>query len=743
MHRRLVFLFGNKSLRPKMTDVVEPSAAAYYVANTALFAGLAHLISHGTATQLQYALGLASGAVDPSLRILACNLQVTYEHSFRALSTVSLVEGAFMAVSQRVMSDPASKLLALDFVRQSHRHVSSLLLISALVPNIHWPLSLPLSNVVVYVTPFSGLKSAAGSSLAKVLYSLASLLYFGGGDLGRFGLSEVRQASIASLREALHIDSLTPPQRESSRSMLWAMTAVYTFYLVTNVSADALQRVEHAFARLLEHVLTGSPRYLEPCADPLPVCSFSVLSKYQEVADSNQIIHTRAFAMHRIDANEARVVEEINQWQQSPEGKMAEAAYLQGQAITIARTKIRRHGSDKGRPHNIQVPEFSLRVFQDNKDSDETYTSDSYSMGATFSDVDILQKHMGPDFCTALRVTFYGLLVYLLDDSAASVKLEAIDVCNEVFAHVEKEAPSLQFLVAEDSDDDIPCILAAAHILKEIIYALGALLADPMVPIPKALSPYSRQAEGLSAIELLNDAKMSKAACQTLSPQAIARRHLSFLYLDNIFRRLFLQLKYARDLGDEYISALYGAYLPRTAIFAGPNNFSALGRFKELQIQKNSSRDTCTISTDLIKKEIQAGVEEIGCILRLLGDEYATGDASIKSWCVLSSFILGSRPLLCEILHNPFTSPRNLRHSLSTEANPSEPPSDEVVHKFLKEELHSMVMDELQKVSLCEDVRLGFLWGFLPILGLTPPSIFPSAKSPLLPRQEELQALVG
>ncbi|TNJ27672.1 hypothetical protein GMRT_16213 [Giardia muris] len=726
-----------------MTDVAEPPAAAYYVASTALFSGLAYLISHGTATQLQYALELASEALDPSLRILACNLQVTYEHSFRALSTVNLVEGAFMAVSQRVMSDPASKLLALEFVRQSHRHVSSLLIVGALVPNIHWPLSLPLSNVVVYITPFSSLKSAAGSSLAKILYSLASLLYFGGGSLERFGLSQVRQASITSLRRALHIDSLTPPQRESSRSMLWAVAVVYAYHIIANIPADGLQRVERAFTCLLEYVLTGTIQDPDINVEPLPVCAFSVLSKYQEVFDSNQLIHTRAFAMYRIDASEARVVEEINQWQQSPEGKMAETAYLQGQTITIARTKIRRHGSDKGRSHSIQVPEFSLRTFQDNKDSDETYTSDSYSMGAIFSDVDILQKHMGPDFCTTLRVTFYGLLVYLLDDSAASVKLGAVDVCNEVFAHIEGGITSLQGLVADDGDNDIPCILAEAHILKEIMYALGALLADPMVPLSKALSPYSRQAKSISAVELLNDAKISKEACKTLSPQTIARRHLSFMYLDNIFRGLFLQLKYARDLGDEYVPALFGAYLPRTAVFAGPNNFSTLGRFKDFQLQGGSSHEARAVSTDLIRKEIREGVEEIVCILRLLGEEYAAGDPSIKSWCVLSSFILGSRPLLCEILYNPFTSLRNLRHSLSIEANSSGLPDNETIRKFLTDELHGMVIEELQKATICEDVRLGFLWGFLPILGMAPPSTFPSTTSPLLPNRNDLQALAS
>lgn len=751
-----------------LLDASDPRIAVATIVNTVLYSAYSHLISHGLPSQLNHALNILRGAIleKQECPILAVNLRVNYEFSFSNLSLVSLADASFMACTKRICPDPVTKMLILSFVSTIHESVSGVVLASSLVQNIPWSISIPLNYLANVFQTFSGLIEASESRFARVLYMCVSTVIF---TLDQKTYTEELPfgAARARLASGAHISKMTPVMRESMRSLLWALSCIYTYYLLQQTRShpdpvhtqDLLTSAYESFGDILSGIISPSEMFVSKQVTPV---TFSFLSEPEAMRITNDVLVQRAFIMRTIDGEEEQILNDINAWQKTEEAVHAEEAFFQDKPLAIADTgqRIRRHGSHSSAVHEMKVPLFPLQKFQEAKDSDETYTSDSYSFGVTFSDVDIIQRHMGPDFCIPLRVTFYGMLAVLVDDSVETVRRMAIYVCNTIMGTVLQRFHSFDDILYLDSSLLAPSaldhphlitkyrkivILAPYHILREILYLNQALLADSAIAVRYLIGAMRFLSADLKSRDILDDLSKNMKANTLLDPHLLSKRSMTFLFLDSIFYKLVLQIAHMSDITPDIIDTLFLGYFPRVSVFSNPGSYDCLGKIRFYQNQLRDKKPIPEIC-ELVKEDMAKGIDGIYLLLQIF-NMFHTDMRSVplsadllkhlREACYLGAFICGSRPFLCELCCSPLLMGTD--NALSS-AFGLETSDIKTLQMKMRQTLHDSVMDRLGKGEFCNDIRVAFLWGFLLALGYAPPSIQFACSHPCSPSVESLRS---
>lgn len=749
-------------------DAADPRVAVATIVNTALYSSYSHLISHGLPSQLNHALNVLKSVIleKQDCPILAVNLRVNYEFTFSNLSLISLADASFMACAKRICPGPVTKMLILSFASAIHENVSGVVLASSLVQNIPWSVNVPLSYLANVFQTFSGLIKASESKLARVLYMCVSVVLF---TLDQRNYTEELpfDAARAKLTSNAHISKATPIIRESIRSLLWSLSCIYAYYLLQHTRGQAdpvraqelLVSVYEDFGDLLSGVL--SPLEWRAPEHTVPV-HFSFLSESEAMRITNDVLIQRAFVMRTIDDEEEQILSEIDAWQRTEEAAHAEEAFFQDKPLVIADTgqRIRRHGSHSSAAHEMKVPLFPLKKFQEAKDSDETYTSDSYSFGVTFSDVDIIQRHMGPDFCIPLRVTFYGMLAVLVDDSVETVRRMAIYVCNTIMGTIIRRFNSIDDILQLDgsllspSTLDSPHViakyckvitLAPYHILREILYINQALLADSAIAVKYLMGAMRFMLVDLKPCDFLADLSSNIRANASLDSHHLTKRSMTFLFLDSIFYKLMLQIVHMSDLTSDIIDTLFLGYFPRLSVFSTPGSYDCLGKIRFYQNRLRDKKPVPEIG-ELIQEDISKGIDGIYHLLQIFNMFYTDLRAvplppellkHLREACYLGAFICGSRPFLCELCCSPLLMGSNqaLSNAFCLDVF-----DVKTVQLKLRETLHDSVMDRLGKGEFCNEIRVAFLWGFLLALRYAPPSIQFVCDHPCSPSAESLRS---
>lgn len=748
-------------------DAADPRIAVATIVNTALYSAYSHLISHGLPSQLNHSLNVLRSVIleGQDCPVLAVNLRVNYEFSFGNLSLVSLADASFMACAKRICPDPVTKMLILSFASTIHENVSGVVLASSLVQNIPWSISIPLNYLANVFQTFSGLIKASESELARVLYMCVSQVFFTL-DQNSHANELPFSAARAKLASNVHISRATPIMRESMRSLLWSLSCIYTYYLLQQSRSqpdsankqDILVSAYEALGDLLSGIISPS-EWTAPETTPI---HFSFLSELEAMRMTNDILVQRAFVMRTIDDEEEQIINDINAWQRTEEATLAEEAFFQDKPLVIADTgqRIRRHGSHSSVAHEMKVPLLPLKKFQEAKDSDETYTSDSYSFGVTFSDVDIIQRHMGPDFCIPLRVTFYGVLAMLADDSVETVRRMAIYVCNVIMGTIIKRFNSIDDVLHLDSSLLAPfasenqhmitkyhkiVVLAPYHIIREILYLNQALLADSAIAVKYVVGAIRFMSTDLKSSDLLDDLSENIKANASLDPRHLNKRSMTFLFLDSIFHKLMLQLIHMSDVTADIIDTLFLGYFPRLSVFSNPGSYDCLGKIRFYQNQLRDKKQIPKIS-ELIGDDIDKGIDGIYRLLQIFDMFYVDSRSvplpadlmkHLREACYLGAFICGSRPFLCELCCSPLLM--GAEQAL-TSAFGLDTHDVNSLQSKMREKLHSSIMDKLGKGEFCNEIRVAFLWGFLPALGYTPPSIQFTCSHPCSPSAESLRS---
>lgn len=749
-------------------NAADPRVAVATIVNTALYSVYSHLISHGLPSQLNHALNILRRVISEKQDspILAVNLRVNYEFSFNNLSLVSLSDAGFMACAKRICPNPVTKMLILSFISTIHESVSGVVLASSLVQNIPWSINIPLSYLANVFQTFSGLIKASESELARVLYMCVSQVFF---TLDQNNYADVLpfSAARAILASNIYLSRTTPIMRESMRSLLWSLSYIYVYYLLQRDRAqpepiqrqDLLVSVYEGFSDLLSGVI--SPSEWTMSEQSMPV-HFSFLSELEAMRITNDVLVQRAFVMKTIDDEEEQILNDIDAWQRTEEATLAEEAFFKDKPLVIADTgqRIRRHGSHSSTAHEMKVPLFPLKKFQEAKDSDETYTSDSYSFGVTFSDVDIIQRHMGPDFCIPLRVTFYGMLAMLVDDSVETVRRMAIYVCNLIMGTVIKRFNSIDDVLHVDSSLLAPSniesthvitnyhkivALAPYHIIREMLYLNQALLADSAIAIKYVVGAIRFMSTDLKPCDLLDDLSNSIKANTSLDPHILNKRSMTFLFLDSIFYKLILQIVHISEITPDTIDAMFLGYFARLSVFSIPGSYDCLGRIRFYQNRLRDKKQIPEIS-ELVQEEIDKGIDRIYHLLQVFNQFYVESRSvslpanlmkHLREACYLGAFICGSRPFLCELCCSPLLLGAEQAFSSAFSLDTFDTAT---VQSKVREILHNSIMNKLGKGEFCNEIRVAFLWGFLLALGYPPPSIQFACTHPCSPSAESLRS---